>query len=177
MLAVAAYQDFEAVETVVKTTPEHADTIYKVLGADNLRALLRYEAGVKNASTFEVWEDVQIALGLALTLILFLASSARWLAVAPLVMTLLVVFLHIRITPDLVWLGRSLEFLPVSESLTRNQFWSLHRIYGILDTVKCLFGLVLTVYLVAQSSGKIVRRRHRHEPDPTAELTRHASYR
>lgn len=177
MLAFNVYRNFDVVETVLNSPPEQAGRILKVLGPDNGRMLLRYTAGVENSSTFEVWEDIQLALGLLIVVVMFLSSSTRILSVVPLVMTLLVVFLHVKITPDLAWLGRSLEYTPLVESIPREQFWKLHRIYGILETVKCLLGLGLTVFLVMQSSAKVVRRRHRHEAPTAAEYNRHATSR
>jgi len=177
MLAFNVYRNFDAVEAVLKSPPDQAGTILKILGPDNARMLLRYTAGIENSDTFEAWEDIQLGLGLLIMTVLVLGSSTRMLSVVPLVMTLVVVFLHLKITPELAWLGRSLEFTALIETVTREQFWRLHRIYAILETVKCLLGLGLTVFLVMQSSTKVVRRRHRHEPAEATEFNRHATWR
>ena len=162
MLAFNVFRNFEAVDSVLKSPPEQAEKILKTLGPENARMLLRYSAGVENGNTFEVWEDIQLALGVLLAMVLFLSSSTRLLAIVPLLMMALVLFLHVKITPELEWLGRSLEFKPLEEVLPADHFWTLHRIYAILDTVKCLLGAGLTVLLVMQSSTKVVRRRHHH---------------
>lgn len=178
LLALNFYQTFSAVDSVLASPPEQAARMFRSIGIDNARALLRYTAGVENADTFEIWEDIQICLGLLLTTVLFMSSSMRYLAAVPLVMTLLVVFLHLKITPDLIWLGRSLEFKPaLGEAVSREQFWTLHRIYGILDVVKCLLGAGLAGYLMVQSGTKVVRRRHHHERETAPEFDRHATSR
>lgn len=174
MLALNVYRNFDAVEAIVKAPPEQA-RIFKIIGPDNARALLRYTAGVENADTFEVWEDIQFGLGILIMAVLFLASSTRILSVFPLVMTLLLVFMHLKITPELAWLGRTIEFAPLAETVTRDQFWRLHRIYGILEIVKCMLGMGLTVFLVMQRSAKVVRRRHRREPETAGEFNREAT--
>lgn len=173
MLAFNVYRNFDAVDAVLKSPPEQADRIFKGLGPDNARMLLRYTAGLENANTYESWEDVQLVLGLLIVAVMFLSSSTRALSAVPLVMTLLVVFLHAKITTDLAWLGRSLEFAPLAPGfVTRDQFWKLHRIYEILEVVKCLLGVGLTIFLVTQSSTKVVRRRHRREPVTAEEFSR-----
>ena len=176
MLALGVYRNFDSVESVLKAPPEKAERIVRVLGPD-VRRLLRYTAGVQNAKTFEVWEDIQIGLGALIAMVLFLSSSMRYLSVVPLVMILLVLFMHLKITPELAWLGRSLEFSSGDDALPSDHFWTLHRIYAILDTVKCVLGAAVAIFLMAQSSTKVVRRRHRHERDTLAELDRHAASR
>jgi len=173
MLACEVYRNFDAVDAVLKSPPEQAERILRVLGPDNARMLLRYTVGVENSNTYEAWEDIQFVLGIVIVGVMFLSSSTRTLSVVPLVMTLLVVFLHAKITTDLAWLGRSLEFTPPAAGfVTRDQFWRLHRIYEILEVVKCILGLGLMVFLVMQSSTKVVRRRHRHEPAAAEALSR-----
>ena len=177
MLAINVYRNFDAVDTVLSSPPEQANKILRTLGPDHARRLLRYTAGVENADTFETWEDVQLVLGLLIAVVLFLGSSTRAMSPVPVVMVLLVVFLHFKITPELAWLGRSLEFMsPSDPSVSQAQFWRLHRIYEILETVKCVLGLGLTGFLVTQNKARVVRRRQHHE-EPLAELNRHATSR
>ena len=165
MLALSIYRNFDAVDAALKSPPEQAGRILRALGPDSARMLLRYTAGIENSEIFDTWEDIQAALGLLIAVVMFLSPSTRVLSVVPLVMTLLVLFLHLRINPDLTWLGRSLEFTPLAvDSPQREQFWRLHRIYAILESVKCLLGLGVTAILVMQGSTKVVKRRRRHEP-------------
>lgn len=175
MLAYGVYRNFDAVESMLKSPPDHVNRISQMVGQDNIRMLLRYAAGVENADTFETWENIQFGLGLLVAVVLFLSSTTRALAVVPLIMLLLLVFLHFKITPELAWLGRTLEFLPLADgAVTREHFWNVHRIYGILEIVKCVMGLGLLVFLVQQGSTKVVRRRHRAEGS-TPELDRHVT--
>jgi hypothetical protein len=178
MLALNVYRNFDAVETVLNTPPEQAERVFKILEHENARMLLRYTAGVENANTFETWEQIQFALGLLVIVVMFMSTSTRVFSAVPLVMLLLVLFMHFKVGPELAWVGRSLEFTPATANpAAREQFWRLHRIYGILETVKCLLGLGLTVFLVMQSSAKVVRRRHRHEPAAATEFNREAASR
>lgn len=176
MFALDVYRKFDAIDVVLKSPPEQEGEMFKLLGTDKARMLLRYTAGAETSSTFEVWENIQFALGLLIALVLFVASSTRVLSVAPLVMTVLVMFLHFKITPELAWLGRSLEFTRSAEDfVARDQFWKLHRIYAILEILKCLLGLGLTVFLVMQRGAKVARRRHDHGSEWPASVSQHGA--
>src|SRR5438552_14965323 len=104
MLAFTEYLDFGTVDAILKTPPELGHKPFSLTGPDNARALLRYAAGAQNVNRFTAWEYVQFALGIWIAATLFVGASTRIVAVVPLTMTLLVVFLHFRITPELTWL-------------------------------------------------------------------------
>src|ERR1700681_2708404 len=80
MLALASYQNFNTVETVLKDPPEQASRIFKTLGPSDARMLLRYTAGREHTGTFEIWEEIQFAIGLLLMAMLFLEASTRMLS-------------------------------------------------------------------------------------------------
>ncbi len=177
LLALEVFQSFNAVDDVLRTPPERVSLMFKALGPDRARALLRYTAGRQNVSTFEDWEDIQLALGLLISGMLFIERPTRALSPVTLAMTLLVAFVHFKITPELSWLGSGIEFVPwTAESQLRDQFWNLHRLYLVLDIVKCLIGLTVAVVLFTQHSGKSVRRRSRRgDPEMMAEVNRESA--
>ncbi len=130
LLIFGVYQNFNAIDEILKNPPDAVQKDVDMLGAERVRVLLRYSAGIENVDTFSTWEEVQIGIGLLATVLLFLEKSTRVLATLPLAMTLLVLFLHFRISPDIAWSHRLFAFAPwAAESHGRDEFWRLHAIY------------------------------------------------
>ncbi len=163
MLAFTVMQDFNTVDDLLKSPPELAVNALKAAGPD-ARTLLRYSAGAQNVARFEIWELAQIVFGIVIVTVLFVESSTRKLSILALGMLLLVLFEHFKLTPELAWLARSVEFVPWNnESHVRDQFWNLHRVYTILECVKAALGISLTAVLITQRNVKRVRRRRHHD--------------
>jgi hypothetical protein len=64
-------------------------------------------------------------------------------------MLILTVFQHFKITPELVWQGRSIDFVPVAgDPAARQQFGRLHAAYGMIEVVKLLLLIVIGIGLL-----------------------------
>ena len=162
-LAFVATRNFRAVDAVLSSAPPEAFKMIQTVGRDNARQLLRYLAGEENRTYFEAWELAQLALGTALTGFLLFGVEKRLLAGLTGAMLVLTLFQHFRITPDLLWMGRSIDFIPAAaESQTRAQFWKLHGIYGGIEVVKVLLAATIAVFLFPRRRGV----RQRVEVDP-----------
>jgi hypothetical protein len=136
----------------------------QTLGHQNARQLLRYLAGEENRSYFEAWELAQLALGVALVAFLLFGVEKRLLAGLAGAMLALTLFQHFKITPDLLWMGRSIDFLPAAaESQARDQFWKLHGIYGGIEVVKMLLAVTIAGFLFPMRRRRL---RQRVEIDP-----------
>ena len=143
-----ATQSLGVVDEAMSSLPGAAAKMVKTLGKDNVRALLRYSAGEQNRFLFEGWEVVQMALGVALILVLIFGVKSRLLAGLTAGMLLLVIFAHFRVTADLAWLGKNIEFTPwAAESLERDQFWRQHAVYSAIEAGKLLLGTAVGVLL------------------------------
>ena len=143
-----ATQSLGVVDDAIGSPPSAAAKIIKTIGKDNARALLRYSAGEQNRFLFEGWELVQMALAVGLILVLILGLKSRLLAALTAGMLLLVLFAHFRVTADLAWLGKSIEFIPwAAESLERDQFWRQHAVYSAIEAGKLLLGAAVGVLL------------------------------
>ncbi len=143
----AATKSFATVEKVLrKPTPQFTDTT-KGLSPDQTRMALRHLASEINRAYFWGYGAAQIVLGLALVLLLWrqtprdaagFAMACGMLAVA-LVLTLVV-------TPLIVSLGRSIDFVPRNPPPpVMPRFWALHGAFTGLDGLKLLAGLGLLV--------------------------------
>jgi hypothetical protein len=163
-LAFVATRNFRAVDAVLSSAPPEAFKMIQTVGRDNARQLLRYLAGEENRTYFEAWELAQLALGTALTGFLLLGVEKRLLASLAGAMLVLTLVEHFKITPDLLWMGRSIDFIPAAtESQTRAQFWKLHGIYGALEVVKMLLAVTIAGFLFGMGRRGV---RQRVEVDP-----------
>jgi hypothetical protein len=146
-MAFVATENFQTVSEILKSPPPQAEKMIKALGDENARLLLRYMAGEENRLFFETWETAQLVLGLLLAALLFLMGR-RFLAGLAVAMLILTAFQHFKITPELVWQGRSIDFVPATADPTaRQQFFKLHAAYGMIEVVKLLFVIVIGIAL------------------------------
>jgi hypothetical protein len=149
-----ATQNFGTVDRVLAAPPHEATQMFQTLGPENARLLLRYLAGEENRLFFTSWELAQIALGALLTVILLLAIKSRLLAGLAGAMLILALFQHFRVTPEMIALGRLVDFGGGSGSAAYSQFWRLHGLYGGLEVVKLVLLAVVAGVLLFGRSGK-----------------------
>jgi len=143
-----ATQNFATVDRVLAAPPQEAAQMFQTLGPENARLLLRYLAGEENRLFFTNWELAQIALGALLTAILLLAIQSRLLAGLVGAMLIVALFQHFRVTPEMIALGRLVDFGGGSGSAAYSQFWRLHGLYGVLEVVKLALLIVVAGILL-----------------------------
>ena len=157
--AFVATRNFRVVDEALQAPPAQAGTMFQKLGPDSSRQLLRYLAGEENRQMFETWELAQLAIGAVLTALLLFGVEKRLLAGLAGAMLALTLFQHLKLTPDLVWLGRSIDFQPANaEAQMHRQFWRLHGIYGGIELVKMLLALTIAGFLFAMRRRRSTRR-------------------
>jgi len=150
-----ATESLGVVDDALSSLPGAAAKIIRTAGKDNARALLRYSAGEQNRFLFEGWELAQMALGVGLILVLILGLKNRLLAGLTGGMLLLVIFAHFRVTSELSWLGKSIEFTPwAAESLERDLFWRQHAVYSTIEAIKLLLGSAVAILLFTMRRRK-----------------------
>jgi len=148
-MGFVATGNFQTVSEILKSPPPQAEKMIKALGDENARLLLRYQAGEENRLFFQTWETAQLVLGLLLAVLLFLMGNRRLLAGFAGAMLILTIFQHFKITPELVWQGRSIDFVPVGgDPSARQQFGRLHAAYGMIEVVKLLLLIVIGIGLL-----------------------------
>jgi hypothetical protein len=149
-MAAVATQNFYTIDRLLAAQPNPAFTaaVEKLGRADSV-FLLRYLSSELNRLFFQVWGLLQIGVGiLALWLVSTLPRSARpkWMIVAMLAVTLLFAGL---ITPQIVSVGRSIDFVPRDPSPPAlRTFGLLHATYTVLDGIKLILGMIVTALLV-----------------------------
>ena len=167
-MAFVATGNFQTVSEILKSPPPQADKMIKVLGDENARLLLRYLAGEENRLFFQTWEIAELVLGLLLA-VLFLAGNKRLLAGLAGAIVILTVFQHFKITPEWVWQGRAIDFVPATGDPTaRQQFFKLHAAYGVIEAVKLLLIIGIGIGLFPRS-----RRSHQRVELDAVDYTHH----
>jgi len=159
-MAYVATENFQTASQILTSPPPAVDKMIKSSGAEDIRALLRYQAGEENRLFFQTWERAELAIGVALAVLLFLGVKRPLLAGFAAGMVILAAFQHFQITPELVWQGRSIDFAGAN-STAREHFMKLHAAYGMIEVVKFL----LLVSIAAPLFWRSRRHRQRIEVD------------
>jgi hypothetical protein len=143
----AATRSFATVESVLKKSPPEFVEITKPLGEVSTRVVLRYMASEINRTLFWGYGGLQIALGTVLSLLLWRETPRNSLDVVVVTgMLVISVILTLIITPLIISLGRSIDFLPRTPPPPLMPcFWALHGTFTGLDGVKLLAGIGLLV--------------------------------
>lgn len=149
----AATRSFAKVESILKNPPPSFAEITKPLGETSTRMVLRYAASEINRSLFWGYGALQILLGAGLCLLLWRQQPRNsvdlGIAVAMLGLTAM---LTLVITPLIISLGRTIDFLPRNPApAVMPRFWALHGSFTGLDAVKLLSGIVLLIRWIFRS--------------------------
>jgi hypothetical protein len=148
-MAVVATVNFYTIDPLIQAQahPTFVADIEK-LGHDGTRALLYYFSSELNRLYFQYWNLAQLVVGiLALWIITRIpgAERAKWEVVA---MLAIVLFLTVIITPRIVSVGRSIDFVsrvPPPDGL--RTFGLLHAAYTVFDGVLLILGILVTLSL------------------------------
>ena len=149
-MAVVATQNFYTIDRLFAVQPNPAfTTAVEKLGEPDARFFLRYLSSELNRLFFQAWGIIQIAVGIfALWLVVKLPNAVKpkWLIVSMLAITLLFFAL---ITPQIVSVGRALDFVPRDPPPpSMRTFGLLHATYTVLDGVLLILGIGATISLV-----------------------------
>ena len=147
----AATRSFRTVDEVLKSPPAQFSSDVQGQRPEQTREVLRYLASEINRTYFQAYGWGQIVLGAALLLLLAWKTPRNHLelAVAAL-MLFIVVILTLGVMPQIISLGRNIDFLPRTPPPPGYQrFWKLHMMFTGLDGAKLLGGIILLVRLIA----------------------------
>jgi len=141
---LVAVQNFKSVERFLADPGIPAAQDVHTLGRIETRVFLRHLVAEQNRFYFEQWEWAQLALGLALVLLLIFGSRPPKLAILLcLGMLVLVLAQRFGLTPQISKLGRELDFTTTGDSSQKTTFWTLHGIYSGVELLKIAFGLTV----------------------------------
>ena len=149
-MAVVATENFFTIDRLLEAKPNPAfATDVEKLGHDAARELLRYLSSELNRLYFQYWNVAQLAVGiLALWLAVKLpgAGKPKWGIVS---MLGIVLFLTLLITPFILSVGRSIDFVPRDPPPDGlRTFGLLHATYTVFDGIELILGILVTLWLV-----------------------------
>lgn len=149
-MAIVATQNFYTIYRLLDAKPntEFAADVEKI-GRDEAQDLLKYLSSELNRLYFQYWNFAQLAIGiLALWLVVKspAAKQSKWGIVA---MLGIVLFLTGLITPQIVSVGRTLDFVPRDPPPPgMRTFGLLHATYTVMDGILLILGILVTRWLV-----------------------------
>ena len=146
----AATRSFRTVEEVLNSPPSQFSSDVRGLEPRQTREILRYLASEINRTYFRAYGWGQLALGAVLLFLLAWKTPRNGLNVAvAAVMLFIVVLLALGVMPQIIALGRNIDFLPRTPPPPGYQrFWKLHMMFTGLDGAKLLGGIFLLVRLI-----------------------------
>jgi hypothetical protein len=157
-MAWMATQNFRGVDRLLAEPNPAARLAFRTLDGPNpgaARLLLRYQVSEQNRFYFESWEIAQILLGsLLLFFMLFGTREDKYSLAVVLLLLILVAVQRFFLTPEVIAIGRTLDFVPPDGNpAERARFWLLHNAYSGVELLKWALTLLI--------AGRFVVGRHR----------------
>ena len=157
---MVATQNFRSVDRLLANPAPQAAQQLEKLGRGAARVLLRHQISEQNRWYFETWGMAEAALGAALLLVLIFGSSeTNFSLLLALLMLLIAIVQRFALTPQIVFLGRIIDWIPVDQpSPERARFWMLHHAFVSLELLNWALGFSLTAKLLFRSRRRSVDR-------------------
>lgn len=173
LMVFVTSSNYDAAEDVLRSPPPEAAKLLANLPGEQGRMLLFFIANEIGRGYIPIWQSIQVLLGLATAVTLFLERRTRYYSAGVGLMLLLVLFEWLVVLPQLDWLGRSVDFVPWrDDSSARNQYWNLRAVYLGVETVKLLVGALVVAALIVMRT----RSRGLHGEIGKAELNEAAAW-
>ena len=156
-----AMHNLGAVDEAMKNPSDRVQRELRDIGLDRARTVLRFQASELNRNYFSTWELVQIVLGIvtAITL-LFATNGNRLVMTLAAAMLALVIIQHLTITPQMIEIGRGLDFAPPDDMLDeRKSHRGYHSYYSWLEVLKVLLGVGLAGRMLFAKTASGRKRR------------------
>jgi hypothetical protein len=156
-----ATHNLRSVDPILKQSDRQLQREIKDIGYDRVKTLLRFEAAELNRHFFYYWEWAQIILTLIVAAVLLDATSGNKLTMILMAGIMLMLLVqHFLVGPEVLELGRGLDFAPPDQMLDeRRAFRTFHTYYSSIELIKIvLVGFIGVRMLLHGSSGKRRRR-------------------
>lgn len=164
-MALVVLENLHSSGLVMNSPVEPVTRMMRTLGQDQITLLLRHQAAQQTRNLYYVWEQVQIALGLALGGCLYFATQKRTLSMVLCgIMLSLVMFQFWAITPELGYRGREMDFPTGGDaSAGMVRVLLLYQLLVTTEGLKLVIGGVLASYLFVLRTSR--RRSGRRQVD------------
>lgn len=159
LIGVVATENFFMVDRLLASPPatEYQAEFQKrlaPLAPGDARVALRYLSSELNRFYFWAWGGAEIVLGGVLLALAAKRGKDRKITIGVGGMLALSLLMTLYLTPQLVEIGRGLDFVsrePPPPDLGR--FGALHAAYSVLDVLKLLLGIWLTIRVVRRPAA------------------------
>ena len=154
-MMVVATQNFYTIDRLIEDSPnETFIAVVESMENPTAREMLRYLSSELNRLFFQYWNLAQLPLGIiALWLVSGVPGSkaATWEIVS---MLLVVLFLMVFITPSVLSIGRSLDFVPREPVPPQMRtFGLLHTVFTVLSVANVVLGVLVTLWIQRDRSA------------------------
>jgi hypothetical protein len=141
----AATGSFSTVARLVESPGARLSEVARPLGPEQTRLVLRHLASEINRTYFRAYGWVQLVLAAGLLILLLRQSPRDTVALVTVgVMFAIVLLLTFYVTPEIVSIGRAIDFVPRDPPPPEmSRFRILHGAFTTLDGVKLLAGIGL----------------------------------
>ena len=155
-IAIVATQNFYTIDRLLTESPSGLfRNAVDTMTAPTVRDLLRYLSSELNRLYFQYWNLAQLPLGiLTLWLVSKLPNSKHvtWEIIA---MLSIVLFLMLVVTPEMLMVGRTLDFVardPVPPGM--RTFALLHTAYAVFTLINVVLGVLVTLWIQKSSPSQ-----------------------
>ena len=167
MVVYVASLSLRTVDSVMAIPPHEASKWIDVLGKDKVRTLLLHGSSEVNRSLFEFWGNADLIICVFLLVAMVMTKSGKVMIIFTAVLLLLGTASTFLLTPQMVAVGRQLDFrvvFPVPPEIV--QFAALERMYFGVSLVRVLLvGTMVAMLLNRSSRSPRVRRSRLDEVD------------
>ena len=157
-MSIVATENFYTIDRLLTDSRSAAFTsTVERLGHPLARDFLRYLSSELNRLYFQMWNVAQVVLGIIALWLIARSDKDERASLQPatrgvIVMLGIVVLMLVYLTPAIVSLGRSLDFVPRDPAPPgMRRFWILHAAYTSLEMIKLLIGGFVAVKLVRRT--------------------------
>ena len=150
LVAGVATGNFLLVDRILRASgPAQFQKDVQTLSPEEARLFLRHLSSELNRFYFRWWGWIEMLLGGTLLAVAALSLRDRTLTFGLALMTLVALVMVFYITPEIIRVGRGLDFVPRQPPPPDLAlFGRLHAAYSILDLSKLLVGIWMAVRLV-----------------------------
>jgi hypothetical protein len=155
LVAIVATQNLYSVDRLIANS---TNTIFgqavNTEQSPTVRDLLWYFASEINRLYFQLWNIVQLPIGILTLWIVSRIPNSKHAVWGITAMLLTVMFLTLFITPPIVNIGRDLDFVPRDPKPPALQtFGLLHATYSVMTLVNLILGVLVTLW-IRRSEGR-----------------------
>jgi len=156
-IAIVATQNFYTIDRLLTGSPSglFRNAVDTMKSAPTVRDMLRYLSSELNRLYFQYWNLAQLPLGiLTLWLVSKLPNSKHttWEIIAMLSISL---FLMLVVTPEMLMVGRTLDFAP-SDPVPAGlrTFGLLQTAYAVFSLINVVLGVLVTLWIQKSSPSQ-----------------------